>query len=557
LLPNSPITLILPIISGIIGTYVYFGLIHRTGLNLSGKEILVVGLLTTIIWTLVWTRFASIIWGYNNIAVIANIVMGFPTYIVGVFLCNVILKQIPRKPETHTTLLSQIFNQLRADEKILWNGKPAFISSIIPSAHWIISIPNTVAFIIVGLIGMYSLTRSGDFLGILFFIGSISYALIILSLVLTRIIRTMRKKTKYILTNQRLVIQTGNEKTESVELEKIRNIDIRNGPFDDILERVFKVSTIVVRTAEDSPKSLTFTYLKETNIVRKMFFEAIIDNVKGNQVTTSSEDLQMPKLPENEGKTEHNLQPSTLKRIVNAPIQFGYFLEDQAYKMLGGEELMKALSIRLREIGVNTELLDRRNFGHVIVVPNMYTLGFMKVNERNLDFIQVSECLPGSDESRSRTIVIVYNYVVQLDNYSVRRELEAYFGAVEKRRGFFSKEVENLGFQWEGGKLAEVLSKDSELNKRILDLKLARLEVRPEKVYLPSRGWPKIDKSHLFVRITPIPSLTLRALRNGPLKGVATVGSDDFPTREAFEVFDKIAWHVRSTSGSIAKKRGD
>ena len=103
LLPNSPITLIFPILSGIIGTYIYFGLIHRTGPNLLGKEILVVGLVTTIMWTLIWTGFTSIMWGYNTVAVIANIILVFPTYTVGIFLCNIILKQMSRKPDLHFT----------------------------------------------------------------------------------------------------------------------------------------------------------------------------------------------------------------------------------------------------------------------------------------------------------------------------------------------------------------------------------------------------------------------------------------------------------------------
>ena len=112
-----------------------------------------------------------------------------------------------------------------------------------------------------------------------------------------------------------------------------------------------------------------------------------------------------------------------------------------------------------------------------------------------------------------------------------------------------------MGFQWEGGQLAEVLSKDAELNKKILDLKLERLEVRSEKIYLPSHGWPKIDKTHIFVRITPIPPLTMRALKKGPLKGISTVGRDDFPTREAFDLYDKIAWYIRSVSNSLLEKR--
>ncbi|MCJ7632992.1 PH domain-containing protein [Candidatus Bathyarchaeota archaeon] len=555
LLPNSPITLVLPILAGIIGTYAYFGFIHRTGLNLSGKEILVVGLLTTIIWTLVWTGFSSMIWGYDTVAVIANIVMGFPTYTVGVFLGNIILKQIPRKPDT-TTLLPQMFNQLGTDEKMLWNGNPAFISSLIPSARWIISIPNTVAFIIVGLIGLYSLLTRGDIIGILFFIGSVSYALIILSLVLIRIIYTMRKRIEYILTNQRLVIQMGNEKTESVELKKIRSIRIRNGPFDDVLERVFKVSTIVVRTAEDSPRSLAFTYLKEPNMVQKMFLEAV-NNVKGNQLITSQEELQSTHLMKEKAKTEEPVQQGMLKRITQAPIQLGRFMENQAYKMVGGDELMDALSQHLREIGVNATLMDRWDAQRIIAVaPRVgYPLGYMRVKEKNFDFIQVSYSSPGSDESRYRTVVFVYSYVVLLNAYNARKELEAYFGSIERRKGFFTKEVEKLGFQWEGGKLAEVLSKDAELNKKILDLKLERLEIRPGKVYLPSIGWPKTDKTRMFVLVTPMPPLTMRALKEGSLKGVETVGRDDFPTREAFDVYDKIAWHIRSTSESIVKER--
>jgi len=262
---------------------------------------------------------------------------------------------------------------------------------------------------------------------------------------------------------------------------------------------------------------------------------------------SSQEDLQSSHLVKEKAKTEGPVQ-DILKRI-----------DISAYEEVGGDELMDALSQHLREIGVNATLLDRWNAERVIAAAlrGGYPLGYVKVDEKNFDFIQVSYFIdPGVERGGPpHTIVFVYSYMVQLDAYNVRSELKAYFRAIERRKGFFTKEVENLGFQWEGGQLAEVLSKDAEMNKKILDLKLERLEIRPEKVYLPSYVWPKTDKTRIFVMITPIPPLTMRAFKEGYLKGVETVGRDDFPTREAFDVYDRIAGYIRSTADSIVLGR--
>ena len=116
-LPNSPIGLFLPAISAIIGIYVYFRLIRRTELNISGRESAAFGFMTAIIWTIVYTRFGSIMFPppdydwFHPVAIVAKIVIGSIMYTVGALVCAFILPQVrplPRKPKPYPPLKSTL-----------------------------------------------------------------------------------------------------------------------------------------------------------------------------------------------------------------------------------------------------------------------------------------------------------------------------------------------------------------------------------------------------------------------------------------------------------------
>jgi len=112
-------------------------------------------------------------------------------------------------------------------------------------------------------------------------------------------------------------------------------------------------------------------------------------------------------------------------------------------------------------------------------------------------------------------------------------KLEAEFKPIERRKGLFGKEV--VGFQWEGGELAQRLNSDSDLKNMLLKERVHRLLIKPEK-------------EHQCVRITPPTGSETFSFNFGLHPSI--FGRKAFPTREAFEVYDKIAQHIRSIASA-------
>ncbi len=108
-----------------------------------------------------------------------------------------------------------------------------------------------------------------------------------------------------------------------------------------------------------------------------------------------------------------------------------------------------------------------------------------------------------------------YNYVVLAKTDGLEDKLKAATKLIKK--GFLRKEV--VGLKWEGGYLAQLLNADSDL-KTMLDREgLVECEIRPDK------------KNH---------RIRIRQKKFYPRNMLP------FPTREAFEVYDRIAQHIRS-----------
>jgi len=217
------------------------------------------------------------------------------------------------------------------------------------------------------------------------------------------------------------------------------------------------------------------------------------------------------------------------------------------------DELINELCERLRQIGINATVVESgspEDIGGLVT----FALGSVKIEGRNLDLIQVGKIsVPASQrevgtytrrvqpgepgytrEMGQGSIRYDYHYVVRVKVEGLESKLEAKFKPIKKRKGLFGKEV--VGFQWEGGELAQRLNSDSDLKNMLLKEGLHRLLIKPEK-------------EHQCVRITPPTGLETFSF-DFDSQHPAILGRKAFPTREAFEIYDKIAQHIRSIASA-------
>jgi hypothetical protein len=168
--------------------------------------------------------------------------------------------------------------------------------------------------------------------------------------------------------------------------------------------------------------------------------------------------------------------------------------------------LMNELCQHLQQIGINARLLESGSPDAVGprwkkgIFASSYVLGCVKVEGRNLDLVQVER-----QPSQMTPPPYGYNYVVRLIVEGLEGKLWA-----------GTKPIGPVDFQWQGGYLAQLLNADSDLQDMLLRAGLNKLLISP-------------DKRNQCVRITPL-----------------TVERKAFPTREAFEAYDRIAQHIRS-----------
>jgi hypothetical protein len=212
------------------------------------------------------------------------------------------------------------------------------------------------------------------------------------------------------------------------------------------------------------------------------------------------------------------------------------------------DELINELCKHLRQIGIKATVValgSPEAIGRLVT----FALGNIKVEGRNVDLVQVGKTtVPASqpklhpgEEGYTRemaggaqgSIRYDYHYVVRATVEGLERKLTAEFKPIEKRKGLFGREV--VGFQWEGGELAQRLNSDSDLKNMLLKEGIHRLLIKPET-------------EHQCIRITPPTGKETVSFDFG--SHLTILGRKAFPTREAFEVYDKIAQHIRSIASA-------
>jgi hypothetical protein len=217
-----------------------------------------------------------------------------------------------------------------------------------------------------------------------------------------------------------------------------------------------------------------------------------------------------------------------------------------AYK---DEGLMGKLSEHLRQIGLDATLLppespeaigSRWKKGSFV---SGQSLGCIRIRKRNLDLIQVEKTRTeepsftggpgGPGDLDLGRLVYLYHFIVRTDVEGLERALRANIKLITK--GLLSRKI--IDFEWKGRELARLLNLDYQLKNMLLKNRLDQLPT----IEITA------DKANKCVRITrtpPIPKWTY-----GPTGREAashlTVGRE-FPTREEFEAYDRIAHHIRN-----------
>lgn len=139
--------------------------------------------------------------------------------------------------------MSRLTKQLRADEKVLWSGKPVKIPFILPS---LAAIPFGLVFMVISISWMTPLALEAPdpfwLFGLIFFFAGfgVGFGAPIRQLVAYR-------NTEYLITDQRLVTQTGaiGLDTRYLDLDKIQEVYVQVG----FIDKMFGTGTIFAVTA--------------------------------------------------------------------------------------------------------------------------------------------------------------------------------------------------------------------------------------------------------------------------------------------------------------------
>jgi len=217
------------------------------------------------------------------------------------------------------------------------------------------------------------------------------------------------------------------------------------------------------------------------------------------------------------------------------------------FKKIRGEieevGLINELCEHLRQIGIEATVLDLKSpeaihhtpTMHIIyTMKNLPPLGCVKVDGRNIDLVEVTRIgVGGSSAAGGGTggrLVYRYNYVVKANVGNLEDKLKA--EAKQIKKGFLNREI--IDYEWEGGELAQLLNADSEVKNMLLELGSPHLMVIPNQ---------KDQYVEITTAVSPITTIVIGGI---PVKYEMTVGRKAFPTREAFEAYDRMAQHIRS-----------
>lgn len=216
---------------------------------------------------------------------------------------------------------------------------------------------------------------------------------------------------------------------------------------------------------------------------------------------------------------------------------------------------MNSLSAHLQDIGITATLLEPERpeaigplwkFGPI---GSGTVVGSLRIEDSNMDLLQVERMIRSEaqhDETPDYHHLFAYHYVVRADVEGLEETLKATIKPITK--GLLRREV--IDFRWEGKGLAQRLNADTDIWDRLLRggvRQLLRIEIQP-------------DRTNHCIRITQLFEISAGrgsrfsvgvggfsvGMGGRPLDlDVATVATT-FPSRETFELHNRISHHVRS-----------
>lgn len=216
---------------------------------------------------------------------------------------------------------------------------------------------------------------------------------------------------------------------------------------------------------------------------------------------------------------------------------------DKIKNTLSETGLTEELCTHLNGIGVPAKTVDVKGSEAIHHSTTLglgsVPLGCVKVEGRNVECVEMYRFMQSGQSGASLKIggiglekpgnvLYKYQYVMRANVGERENDLNAQIEYETK--GLVKKELVN--FYWKGGRLAQTLNADTELK----DL-LARSGVPPLVVHANKKdgyvaisqgqaigGWMREEKGHYFQ---------------------LTVGKHDFPSQEAFAMYDKVLSHIR------------
>jgi len=234
----------------------------------------------------------------------------------------------------------------------------------------------------------------------------------------------------------------------------------------------------------------------------------------------------------------------TLRRLKEDLSRSEYFRNTSERETLMGE-----LCEHLRQTGIEATLLEPDS-PEARVYPLF--LGWVKIESRNIDMILVNRTT--SSDSSQCNIIYGYYYVLWLD---ANTKLKAFSrpnwpGRCCLKRGFKRIDKSQIDRQipsdfWYGGELAGSLVADSDLTYLLYSEGLDGLEITPDR----RRRCVTIQHIHYWKVGGYGDSLP----GDFNTSNVSSVGRKQFPTREAFEAYDRIAYTIRRTAMASSNSR--
>lgn len=197
------------------------------------------------------------------------------------------------------------------------------------------------------------------------------------------------------------------------------------------------------------------------------------------------------------------------------------------------------LSEHLNSMGIRAKAIDKEGpeaIDHR--TPFVYNnplragrFGVVKVEGRNIEYVELIKLLvSGPSHGRTNLPPLQYQhtfvYALRADFKGREKEIECSSRPVIRSPSPY--ETFLTGIAWDGRELARILQGDPELTRMMMHERLVDLHV-------------EADGKDGYVAIVR------EALQSYESSGlVVTVGRNDLPSAAAFEVFDRVAGHVRS-----------